>query len=136
MIKIVFFPIILIIIALVGCQSSSPENPEQLDVPKNVAPKEVIIQEFDIPSIVGKNPEQITEVLGDPTSKFEPTSDQRDLLELDMAVTYTKEEFELQMDFFDNEVTTMTICAANGIHYYATTLCIHSSLTQGEKFEN
>jgi len=107
--KIIFTILILPIIVLVGCQTTTQETP-----PTDSIPKEVINQEFDIYSLIGKSPLEIEQILGEPTSKYEPTQFQKETYDMETAVTYEKGIFELQMDYLDNKVTKMFLCVTSG----------------------
>lgn len=97
---------LLFIVFLVGCKPAINEErpPPQTE---EVVPQKTINQEFDIPSLIGKSPTEIKEILGEPTSEFPPSN-----VHQETNVYYEKEFFELQMDYLDNKVVKMFLCMA------------------------
>jgi len=117
--KIIFTILILSIIALVGCQTTTQENP-----PTDSIPKEVINQEFDIPLLLGKPFSEIKQILGTPTNQYE--LEDREFIGVDIQITkigtaveYEKEKFMLMFDFnLNNEVESTHLCVTSGLRAF------------------
>ncbi len=110
--KIIIIGIMLMLLVfVVGCTDTSTQESS----PEAVSSKEIINQEFNIPLLIGKSPIEIKEILGEPTSKYEPTKEQREMFDMETSITYTKNRFELQMDYLDNKITKMFLCVTSGM---------------------
>lgn len=65
--KIILFSLfLLLLIALLGCQNVKPESQ-----PKQPIVTEIITQEFDIPTLLGKSFAEVEKIIGKPTNQYE-----------------------------------------------------------------
>jgi hypothetical protein len=90
LIGLVVFIIIIVMLALIGSGTENP-NPE----PKAQGDEEHIVEQsvFDVPSLLGKNIDEVQDVLGSPTLYFEPKENQ--LINGEWDMTFKKDNFDL-----------------------------------------
>ncbi len=118
--KIILISLLLtLLIALVGCQTTTQENS-----PANSIPKEVINQEFDIPPLLSKSFLEIEQILGTPTNQYDLEDRKFDGVDVQItktgtAVEYEKENFMLMFDLsLNNEVESTHLCVTSGLRVF------------------
>lgn len=82
----------IVLVMIVSAISSSSNTPAPV-APVAPTPVKTVVQNpsFDIPALVGKNIDQITQVLGKPDKEYVPTAAQKDLGVTEGDKTYIKD---------------------------------------------
>jgi len=80
-------------LTIAGCEPTPKELPAALQA------------QFDVPALLSMNGSQIRETLGEPTSEFQPTTEQREL-DIPATLEYTRGTTTLAIDYGNDGVVS------------------------------
>ncbi|MFC1527958.1 hypothetical protein ACFL5D_04390 [Candidatus Neomarinimicrobiota bacterium] len=120
--KYLFF---ILSITLFSCQKSQNkpvevQNNTPINIPENVKQVSIVI---DVDRLIGLNINEIKNNIGNPTSEFIPTSDQKRLMpDITSTAEWFSNEIGLSIDYRSNEKIRYIFVMNDGIKYSANEL--------------